>query len=76
MSNNDLYDFERKSTIDRFMMRADRELLKKFYEAYWDCIENAYMVTGWNYSFETERDDKVYELISEMVIDSLSWDWH
>lgn len=76
MSNNDLYNFERQSTIDAFMRNADKELLKKFYEAYWDCIENAYQVTGWNYSFETERDDKVYEMISEMVIDSLSWEWH
>lgn len=75
MSNNDLYDFERKSTFDRFMRNADKELLKALHDTYWDCIENAYMVTGWNYSFETEKDDKVYEMISEMVLDSISWNW-
>lgn len=76
MSNNKIYDFERKSTFDAFMRKVDRELLKAFHDAFVDCIEDAYMVTGWNYSFETERDDKVYEMISELVIDSLSWDWH
>lgn len=75
MSHNDLYNFEVKSTIDAFMRNADNELLKALHDAFVDCIENAYKVTGWNYSFETEKDDKVYELISELVIDSLSWRW-
>lgn len=75
MSHNVIFNFERKSTLDAFFRNADKELLKKFFEAYWDCIENAYEVTGWNYEFETEKDDMVYEMISEMVIDSLSWDW-
>lgn len=76
MSHNDLYNFEKERTLNAFMRRADRELLKALHDAFVDCIEDAYMATGWNYSFETERDDKVYEMISEMVIDSLSWEWH
>lgn len=76
MSHNDLYDFEVRSTYDAFMRKADRKLLKAFHDAFVDCIEDAYMSTGWNYSFETVRDDKVYEMISSLVIDSLSWEWH
>ena len=76
MSHNDLYDFEVRHIYDRFMRAADREKLKKFYDAYWECLEDAYEATGWRFELESERDEKVYEMISELVIDSLSWEWH
>ena len=76
MSHNDLYNFEKERTLDAFVRNGNKKLLRAFHDAFVDCIENAYQVTGWNYSFETERDDKVYEMISEIVIDSLSWEWH
>ena len=71
-----LTTFERKSTIDRFIRKSDKEKLRKFYEAYWECLEDAYEATGWNFEFESDRDEEVYELISELVIESLSWEWH
>lgn len=71
-----LTSFERKSTYDRFIRATDKEKFRKFYDAYWECIKDAYEATGWRLEFESERDDEVYEMISEMVIDSLSWEWH
>lgn len=76
MSNNDLYNFEKEHTLDAFVRNGNKKLLRTFHDSFVDCIEDAYMATGWNYSFETERDDKVYEMISSLVIDSLSWEWH